>query len=120
MSFFKRDGYTILFQLILAFAIGLVFAAWSIGFSWFVIFIIVFELLFWGYNYNLIFYTDVVAVRLGLICSSILGLIIGRTMIGDKHPFRSHYEDHGPCHYDRAKDRRLYQKEKRRNRRVSD
>ena len=73
-------------QLILALLLGIIFSPWSLGFLYFFIFLVIYEIIcmiltscqrpYW----NLYF-------RISIISASLLGWIIGRTIFGYDDPF---------------------------------
>lgn len=77
---FDNDDYTVMVQAFVGFAIGLVWGPWAAGFFYLVLFIIVYEILYWWYNRRKPYITY---QRAGVNCSYILGYIVGRTLSGD-------------------------------------
>jgi hypothetical protein len=94
ISYFNYRGYTILFQIISAFTLGIIFAPWSKGLIFLIIFILCYEAIYFNYYvnicnlpYNRYFFL----VRFGVFCATLLGWLIGRSLMGDLNPLRSKY-----------------------------
>lgn len=97
-SSFDSGGYSILFQLIISFAIGFLFSSFSRGFFYLLIFIFIFELAnvqYQPYSYN----NRYIFQRVGIIASYLLGFMIGRYVME---------KDHSPLRHDfhQKKDKR--------------
>ena len=88
-----RYGYgSVLFLIVFTFVIGLIFAPFSFGFIFFLVFWIV-----WAILYSLLIQFKYPIWRLltvvGIFFTGLLGFIIGRLLVGDKHPFKCTYDD---------------------------
>ena len=82
---------SVLFSLVLSFAVGLLFAPWSFGFLYLLIFIIVYEIIYACYHKD--FSTNNFMIRLGIVVASIFGFIVGRAILQDSDPLRASYCD---------------------------
>ncbi len=82
---------SVLFSIVLSFAVGLLFAPWSFGFLYLLIFIIVYEIIYAWYNKD--FSTENFMTRLGIVVASIFGFIVGRALMEDTDPLRASYCD---------------------------
>ena len=72
----KYNRSDMLLRLFLAFGITLVFAPWSIGLTYFLLFLVFYEILFfWRYR------RYPIVERLGLVAASYLGWLVGRYLI---------------------------------------
>lgn len=93
-TYFNPDGYTSLFQIILAFSVGVIFSPYSSGIFYLIVFILIFEIVYTyqnGATYNSV---DEAFLRGGLILAAILGWLLGRTAVcGDWNPLRGNYDD---------------------------
>ncbi len=78
-------------SIILAFTIGILFSRFSLGFLFVLIFIIISEI-FYG-TYTRCNYPWLIQVRGLVIASSILGFIIGRTVLEDQHILKPIFAD---------------------------
>lgn len=90
---YHPNGYTPLFQTILAFAIGIIFSPFSRGIIFLVITILLFELWYcWSDNEP---YGGINrALRPGLILWAFFGFLVGRTFVSDDwNPIRCNYDD---------------------------
>ena len=83
--YFNNNKATEMYQVILAFTIGILFSPWNNGLILFIIFIIAYEIL---YFYATGFQTPYWRLegRLAIFMASILGFIIGRTLVGFDDP----------------------------------
>lgn len=90
--YFPQDGYhTVLFQVALGFALGLILAPFSVGLLIFLVFYFIFELFYLyrvGFRYTL---QDLIA-RFAIFLYALLGFLFGRWASGDNNPFRMHYD----------------------------
>lgn len=87
-SYFQNPQYTQLMQVIIAFALGVIFSPFSYGFLFFLLYLVVYELAYlfftrgccpyWGFLF-----------RGAVIGASILGWLLGRIVLGWRNPFRS-------------------------------
>lgn len=82
---FKNPCYNEFTQLVSAFCLGVILSPWSYGIKWFLAFIIVYEFVF-GFivNFQMPYWRPL--ARIGIICASILGWILGRIAV--ERPFR--------------------------------
>lgn len=87
-SFFVNPKYTQLMQIIVAFAIGILFAPYSYGFLFLVIYLIIYELVYLYFTRGCYPYWSPL-FRAAVNASSIYGWIIGRTIVGWRNPFQS-------------------------------
>ena len=81
----------LLYQTVSAFAIGLIFSPWSRGLVLLLLFFLLYEILYSLFNPN--FTTRNLLTRLAVIGSAFLGWLVGRIIIGDRHPLDSEYKD---------------------------
>lgn len=80
-TMFRSKGYTPTAQVISSFCVGILFSPYSWGLLYFVMFMIIFELLEYIFTQgDPEFYQ--VTTRLGVICGYFLGWIIGRRAAG--------------------------------------
>src|SRR3990167_5349 len=83
---------SVLYNCIIYFTVGLVLSQWSESIVWLIIFIVVYELILAIYHrrdlfdYNQGYY---LLDRLVISMSSILGFIVGRTLLGDTNPLKA-------------------------------
>ena len=76
-SWFLNENSTPLFQIVVAFSMGVIFSPWSLGFVFFLSFLILYEILLlslcqnYGYQWNIL-------QRLSVVTSSIIGFYLGR------------------------------------------
>ena len=89
-SVYDPRGFTLFFQIIMAFTVGLIFASFSYGFLWFLIYYIVFEIYLVWRLYK-VPSTKYMISRFGIFCSGLLGFIIGRYFENDHEPIRDYY-----------------------------
>lgn len=89
-NIFSETGYTTLFQLVLTFTFGLIFAAFSYGFFYYLLFFIIFEiiLVWWYFKIPT---TEYLITRLGIFSAGVLGFILGRHFEDDHEPMRGYY-----------------------------
>jgi hypothetical protein len=80
---FCNDKTTPMFQVITAFAFGVILSPWSSGLFFLVIFIIIYEIFLYIFTHGDERYWDSFT-RCGVICASLLGFIVGRTLSGDE------------------------------------
>lgn len=72
-------------QIIIAFMLGVLFSPWSYGLLYFLLFLLVYEII-------LIYFCRThsekwcIDVRIGVFAASILGFVIGRYLTGYRHP----------------------------------
>lgn len=87
------DAYPsdLFFQVIVAFWVGLIFAPWSWGLLYLIIFFVVFELVYAWIHRD--FSINNILIRLAVIGASFFGWLVGRVVIEDKHPIRARYGD---------------------------
>ena len=85
----------ILFQVVIAFAIGLIFAPWSWGLLYLLIFFILFEISYAFIHRD--FSSDHVLVRITVVAASFFGWLVGRLSVEDRTPIRAKYQDKH-CH----------------------
>lgn len=77
--FFNNPNYTPMAQVFVSLIFGLLLSPWSYGLFFLIIFLIVYEFLYYLYSpYHNLF------VRTGVIMSCLLGFIIGRTLSQDE------------------------------------
>lgn len=86
-AYFVNPDYTELVQLVVAFAFGVIFSPFSYGPLFFIIWLVLYEFAYAYYTntecpYWRLFF------RVALIMASILGWLIGRTVVGWRNPFR--------------------------------
>lgn len=79
-----------LFDVVIAFAIGLILSPLSLGFVYYVIGIFALRLYFIWRN-GMFVDTDTLMVEASCLCSSLFGFIIGRLLLNDKKLFRPSY-----------------------------
>ena len=89
-----RYGYgAVLFYIVFSFVIGLIFAPFSWGFSFFL-----FVWLLWFIAYSMIVQWQYPNWRLltviGVFCAGLTGFIIGRFLIDDHKPFKLFFDRH--------------------------
>lgn len=82
---------SVLFSLIFSFAVGLLFAPWSAGFLYLIIFIIIYEIVY-AYIYR-DFSSQNCVIRIGIVVASLFGFIVGRALLKDSRPLRGSYKD---------------------------
>ncbi len=80
---FCNDKYTPMAQVIVAFAYGVILSPWASGLFILIITIIIYETLLYIFTHGRVPYYNLF-VRTGVICASIAGYIIGRTVSGDE------------------------------------
>ncbi len=83
-----RYGYgSVLFFIVFTFVIGLIFAPFSFGFFYFLVFWVIWFIAYsflikWQYrNWRLL-------TIIGIFCAGLTGFVLGRFIIGDDKPFR--------------------------------
>lgn len=91
-AFFCNTSNNDFVQLIGAFCTGVLFSPWSWGLRWFVAFLIVYEVLaiyftrcdslYWKFS-----------TRIGVVCASLLGFILGRILVGYDNPLVNENDD---------------------------
>ncbi len=79
------------FQVIIAFWIGLIFAPWSWGLLYLIIFFVVFEVIYAIIHRD--FSVENILIRLTVIGASFLGWLVGRIVVEDGKPIRGKYKD---------------------------
>ena len=82
-DFFQNSNYTPMTEIVVSFVWGILLSPWNRGLIFLVSSIIVFEIMTYLFTKGDPKYYNVF-VRTGVICSSILGFIIGRTLSGDE------------------------------------
>jgi hypothetical protein len=85
-KFIANPNYNINAQLIIAFLTGLIFSPWSYGWLFFIIFLLVWEIL---YAISTECHPNqwILKERILIIVVSILGWMIGRIIVGYTNPF---------------------------------
>lgn len=88
-----RYGYgSVLFWIVFTFVLGIIFAAFSWGFAYFLLFWIL-----WLIYYSMLINFQYPVWRLftiiGIFCTGLIGFLLGRFLVGDEDPFRPYYED---------------------------
>nr|QBK90932.1 MAG: hypothetical protein LCPAC201_02330 [Pithovirus LCPAC201] len=79
------------FQVIIAFWIGIIFAPWSWGLLYLIIFFVVFELIYAMIHRD--FSAENIIIRITVIGASFLGWLVGRLVVEDARPIRAKYKD---------------------------
>ncbi len=78
-SFIETQNKDVVAQLILSFCLGILFAPFTYGFIYYLIFLILYEIILFAmskpWNYEL---------RIGVFAFSLIGFIIGRYLVGKK------------------------------------
>lgn len=82
-ALFCNDKNTPMFQVITSFTFGVILSPWSSGLFFLTIFIILYEIFFYIFTHGDQRYYDSFT-RCGVICASLLGFIVGRTLSGDE------------------------------------
>lgn len=82
-AIFCNDKNTPMMQVITSFTFGVLLSPWSSGLFFLVVFIIIYEIFYYVFTKGDARYYDSFT-RCGVICSSILGYIVGRTLSGDE------------------------------------
>ena len=86
-NYFRNCDYTPLMQLILAFALGVIFAPYSYGFAFFFVFLVVYEFFYATFtNLQDPFWSPF--LRISVVAVSLFGWIIGRYIVGWVNPLR--------------------------------
>lgn len=92
--YFNNPRSSALLSIIVSFTFGLIFSPWNQGLLYFIIFLILYEgFIFYVTRYD--WSQQRLFVRTGIICTSILGFIVGRYVVGfddplkDKKPLRT-------------------------------
>ena len=80
-KWFQNEKNTAMVQVISSFCFGILLSPWSSGLFFLVIYTILYEIIYYIFTKGDPFYYSVF-VRTGVICSSILGFIVGRTLSG--------------------------------------
>ena len=84
-NYFNNGNATEMYQVILAFTIGVLFSPWNNGLFLFILFLIAYELLyFYATGFQLPYWR--LEGRVAIVMASILGFIIGRTVVGFDDP----------------------------------
>ena len=78
-----NEKYTPLTQLVVAFVFGILLSPWSSGIFFLVVFIIIYEWLLYVFTHGNPQYWSSFT-RCAVICGSVLGYIVGRTLSGDE------------------------------------
>ncbi len=79
------------FQVIVAFWVGLIFAPWSWGLLYLIIFFVVFELIYAMIHRD--FSAENILVRVTVIAASFFGWLVGRLAVEDRNPVRAKYKN---------------------------
>ena len=85
-GYFKNPKYTQFMQIVVAFVAGIVFAPYSYGFIFLLIYLIAYEIVYLFFTRGCYPYWDSL-FRVAVIAASIYGWIIGRTIVGWRNPF---------------------------------
>ena len=88
-----RYGYgSVLFWIVFTLVIGIIFAAFSIGFRYFLAFWIIW---FIGYSMLVDFNYPIwrMFTLMGVFFTGLTGFLIGRYLVGDSDPFRCTFDD---------------------------
>lgn len=80
---FCNEKYTPMAQVVVALVWGILLSPWSSGLFFLIVFIIIYEIMVYLFTRADPNYYDVF-VRTTVICSTILGYILGRTLSGDE------------------------------------
>lgn len=80
-GFVVNPKSTLLYQIIFAVAMGITFSPWSYGLVYYIIFVMIWELLY-GYFLSFDFNVWNPLERLGVVLAGFLGWIIGRNAVG--------------------------------------
>ena len=83
--------YTVFFQVLLTFIIGLILAPFSVGLFIYLVFYFIFELYYAnkrGFKYTI----EEMWTRLAIFLWGLVGFLFGRWAIGDLNPLRHHYD----------------------------
>lgn len=88
-----RYGYgSVLFWIVFTLVIGIIFAAFSFGFIYFILFWVV-----WFIGYSMLVDFDYPIWRMftlmGVFFTGLTGFLVGRYLVGDLDPFRSTFDD---------------------------
>ena len=81
-DYFQNAKYTRMFQVIFSLAFGIILAHWGSGLFFLVVFLIFYELAYYIFTGGNPLYWDHFT-RVGVIMASILGWIVGRSLLGD-------------------------------------
>ena len=81
-DWFQNEKSTRMFQAIFSFAFGMVLAHWGSGLFFLVLFIIFYEIAYYVFSHGKLPYWDPFT-RVAVINSSLLGWIVGRTLLDD-------------------------------------
>lgn len=87
-KYFNNANFSSNVQILIAFLTGFIFSPWSLGFLYFILFLIFYELM-------VIYYTNCsepywkIEVRIGILASSMLGFLLGKLIVGANNPFKS-------------------------------
>jgi hypothetical protein len=85
-AIFRNPNYTELLQLISAFALGIILSPWSWGFLFFILYVVLYEIAIAIVNHMQYPYWRL-EFRCAIVCASVFGFIIGRSLIGYEDPF---------------------------------
>lgn len=89
---FDTDGYyTILFQILITFIMGIIFSPFSMGFFLFIVVYLLFEL-FYAYRRGFKYDGYEALARVSIFLWGLLGFLFGRWALGDNDPLRFHYD----------------------------
>lgn len=86
--YFRNPKYTQLVQIIVSFAFGIIFAPYSYGFIYLVIYLFLYEVIYFIFTRGEYPYWTPL-FRFATVAASLLGWIIGRVIVGWKNPFRA-------------------------------
>ena len=87
-GYFKNPKYTQLMQIIVAFALGVIFSPFSYGLIYLLIYLLIYEIIYLIFTQACYPYWGIV-FRLAVVSASIYGWIIGRTIVGWRNPLRN-------------------------------
>nr|QBK91032.1 MAG: hypothetical protein LCPAC202_00060 [Pithovirus LCPAC202] len=90
-TFINAYPSDLVFQVIIAFWVGLIFAPWSWGLLYLIIFFVVFEVIYAMIHRD--FSAENIIIRLTIIGASFLGWLVGRIVVEDEKPIRAKYKD---------------------------
>lgn len=81
-DWFCNEKYTPMAQVIVSLVWGILLSPWSSGLFFLIVFIIIYEIMYYLFTRGDPKYYDVF-VRTAVICAAVLGYILGRTLSGD-------------------------------------
>ncbi len=86
--YFKNCKYTQLMQLVLSFVLGVIFAPYSYGFAFLIVYLLAYEFAYAAFtNLESPYWTPL--FRVGIIAVTIFGWLIGRYIVGWRNPLRN-------------------------------